>query len=79
MVPHSSSWVVNSRATFHATSNMRFFNTYKSGNFVVKMGFPRKCKVVGIGDLSVVTNMGHKLVLKKCKTCFKFEVEFDVC
>lgn len=62
---HGSSWAVDSRASFHDTSTRRLFTTYKSGFFgEVRMCNHEKCKVIGIGDMSVVINMGHTLTLR---------------
>lgn len=58
-------WVVELGVLFHEISNRRLFPSYKSRNFgVMKMSNYKKCMVVGIKDVNVVTNMGHTPVLK---------------
>lgn len=59
------SWVVDTGASFHAISHRDFFTTYESGDFgLVKMGNSGVSKMVGKGDVCIVTNVGHSLVLK---------------
>lgn len=40
---------------------------HPSHNFVVKRGNYGKCKALDIGDMSVVTNMSHTLVLENVR------------
>ena len=47
-------WVVDTAASYHATPNREFFNTYKVGDFrCVKMGNTASSNAVGIGDVSI--------------------------
>lgn len=58
-------WVVDSILSFYTTPHRRSFATYKGRNFdVVKMRNYGKSKVVGAGDVKVVTNLGNNLILK---------------
>ena len=59
------SWVIDSGASFHATPSRDFFTTYEANDLgVVKMGNNEVSKIVGKGDVHVVTNAGYKLMLK---------------
>ena len=59
------SWVVDSGASFHATTHSEFFTTYKAGDFgKVKMGNDSYCNISGIGDVLFETDLGNKLLLK---------------
>lgn len=58
-------WVVDTAASYHATSRKDFFTTYKAGDFgVVKMGNTSSCEIVGIGDIKIQTNIGSTMILK---------------
>ena len=59
------SWIVDSGVTFHVTPYEHFFSSYQSGDFGnVKMGNQVSSKIVGIGDITLITNTGCKLILK---------------
>lgn len=64
----SSSWTVESGASFYATQ-IGDSSLYISWGYfgVVKMGNHEKCKVVGIRDVSAVTNMSHILILRNVR------------
>ena len=63
-----SSWVVDSGATTHATSQRDLFSTYTSGSYgSVKMGNDGLAQVVGIGDICLETSIGTRLLLKGVK------------
>ena len=58
-------WIFDNGASFHATSEREFFSTYKEGDFgIVKMGNNSYSKILGIGDICLVTNLGCQLLLK---------------
>ena len=58
-------WIVDSGASFHATSHVEFFTTYKAGDFgKVKMGNDSYSNIAGIGDICLQTNVGYQLMLK---------------
>ncbi|KFK32108.1 hypothetical protein AALP_AA6G199700 [Arabis alpina] len=57
-----TSWVVDSGATTHATSQRDLFTTYS-----VKMGNDAIAKVAGIGDICLETSTGTRLLLKGVK------------
>ena len=60
-----SSWIVDSGASFHVTPHGSFFSSYQSGDFgTVQMGNQDRSKIVGIGNITLTTSTGCKLVLK---------------
>ena len=66
MADHSyTEWVIDTAASYHATSHRELFSSYNAGDFgTVRMGNSSYSKIVGIGDISIQTNVGNKLVLK---------------
>ncbi|CAH9132849.1 unnamed protein product [Cuscuta epithymum] len=59
-----SSWVVDSGATCHVTSQRDFYSSYTPGNFGnVRMGNNGLSKIVGIGDICLKFDTGIELVL----------------
>ncbi len=51
------SWVLNSGASFHATSHMDLFENYISGNFgKVYLGDDQACDITGKGDMKIQLN-----------------------
>ncbi|KAF7115099.1 hypothetical protein RHSIM_RhsimUnG0064500 [Rhododendron simsii] len=59
------SWVIDSGASFHVTSQRDFFASYIHGDFGhVRMGNEGVSKIVGMGDVCLETNTGCKLLLK---------------
>ncbi|KAF7129225.1 hypothetical protein RHSIM_Rhsim10G0050800 [Rhododendron simsii] len=59
------SWVIDSGASFHVTSQRDFFASYTHGDFGhVRMGNEGVSKIVGMGDVCLETNTGCKLLLK---------------
>lgn len=66
MADHScTEWVIDTAASYHATSDKELFSSYNAGDFgTVRMGNSSYSKIVGIGDISIQTKVGHKLVLK---------------
>ncbi|VVB04180.1 unnamed protein product [Arabis nemorensis] len=65
---HDTSWVVDSGATTHATSQRDFFTTYTPGSYgSVKMGNDAVAKVAGIGDICLETSVGTRVLLKGVK------------
>lgn len=60
--------MVDFGALLHVTLHRRSFTRYNGRNFdVVKMRNYYKSKVVGIGDVRVVTNLGRNLILKNVR------------
>ena len=60
-----SSWIVDSGASFHVTPHGSFFSSYQSGDFgTVQMGNQDMSKIVGIGNITLTTSTGRKLILK---------------
>lgn len=63
-----SYWIVDSGASFHFTPHGEFFSSYRNGDFgFVKMGNQVTSKIVGIGEISLITDTGCKLVLKEVR------------
>ncbi|KAM0004298.1 putative RNA-directed DNA polymerase [Helianthus debilis subsp. tardiflorus] len=63
-----SSWVVDSGATCHVTSQREFYSSYTPGDFgVVKMGNNGLSKIVGVGDVCLKFDTGMELVLHNVK------------
>ncbi len=51
------SWVLDSGASFHATSHMDLFENYISGNFgKVYLGDDQACDITGKGDVKIQLN-----------------------
>jgi hypothetical protein len=62
---NESTWVVDTAASFHITPHRDFFSSYTSGNFGwVRMGNEAKCKIVGMENIQLETNIGCKLILR---------------
>ncbi|KAK8973436.1 hypothetical protein V6N11_064680 [Hibiscus sabdariffa] len=60
-----TSWVIDIGASIHVTSRRDFFTSYTPGDFgVLKMGNDGLVLVTGMGDVSLVSNNGTKLILK---------------
>ena len=59
------SWVVDSGASFHLTPKRECFSSYTTGNYgYVRMGNDNECKIVGIGNVCLLTSIGCRLMLK---------------
>ncbi|KAE8683311.1 hypothetical protein F3Y22_tig00111210pilonHSYRG00079 [Hibiscus syriacus] len=60
-----SSWIYDYGASFHVTPHESFFSSYRSGDFgTVQIGNQDRSKIVGIGDIILMTSTGCKLILK---------------
>ncbi|KAJ9552680.1 hypothetical protein OSB04_016725 [Centaurea solstitialis] len=63
-----SSWVVDTGATCHVSSQRDFYSSYTPGNFGnVKMGNHGLSKIVGIGDVCLKFDTRMELVLRDVK------------
>ncbi|KAK8488402.1 hypothetical protein V6N12_012483 [Hibiscus sabdariffa] len=63
-----TSWVIDIGASIHVTSRRDFFTSYTPGDFgVLKMGNDGLVLVTSMGDVSLVSNNGTKLILKDDK------------
>lgn len=61
----SYSWVLHPRASFHATSCMKFLTNYQEGKFgKVSLGDNKSCEIVGKGDIILQLEGGGKWFLK---------------
>lgn len=61
-------WIVDTGASFHVTPHEGFFSSYQKGDFgKVKMGNHVTSKIVGIGEVILLTENGNKLVLKEVR------------
>ncbi|KAK8558827.1 hypothetical protein V6N12_042120 [Hibiscus sabdariffa] len=62
---NETSWVIDTCASIHVTSRRDFFTSYTPGDFgVLKMGNDELVSVTGMGDVSLASNNGTKLILK---------------
>ena len=65
LATQDTNWVIDFGASFHVTSRIDFFTSYKTGDFGnVRLGNSGVSKNVGIGDVFLETSIGNKLVLK---------------
>ena len=63
-----ASWVVDSGSSYHATPSRIFFTTYEPSDLgIVKMKNSDTSKIVGLGDVHIVTNMGYRMVFKNIR------------
>jgi hypothetical protein len=64
----SESWVVDSRASFHATPHRKHFLDYVQGDFgQVHLGDNKPCKIVGMGKVKIKQRNGNQWLLKEVK------------
>ena len=65
LVNNETTWVIDSGASFHLTPNRKCFSSYRDGDHgSVWMGNEGACRIVGIGDVWLMTSTGCKLLLK---------------
>ena len=65
LVGDESTWVVDSGASFHLTPDRKCPSVYRAGDHgFMKMGNEGACRIVGIGDVCLVTSTGCELVLR---------------
>ena len=65
VVSDETTWVVDSGASYHLTPDQKCFSSYKArDDGFVKMGNEGVCRLVGIGDVRLMTSTGCKLLLK---------------
>ncbi|KAL1217255.1 Retrovirus-related Pol polyprotein from transposon TNT 1-94 [Cardamine amara subsp. amara] len=72
---HTDSWILDTRCSFHMTSNKEWFETYEAGNFgTVKLADDRSCSIVGVGQIKfriddgvirTLTDVKHLPAVKK--------------
>ena len=61
-------WVVDSRASFHATPDRKHFHDYVQGNFgQVCLGDYKPCKIIGMGIVFIKQNNGSQWILKEVR------------
>ncbi len=61
----SNSWVIDSKASFHASSCSEAFTNYKEGKFGnVYLGDNKACEIVGKGDILLSIEGGTQLLLQ---------------
>jgi hypothetical protein len=64
----SESWVVDSRASFHATPHRKHFMDYVQGDFgQVHLGDDAPCKIVGMGKVKIKQRNGNQWLLKEVR------------
>jgi hypothetical protein len=61
----SDSWVVDSGASFHATSHKKHFIDYVQGDFGhAHLGDDAPCKIVGMGKVEIKKKNGNQWLMK---------------
>jgi hypothetical protein len=64
----SESWVVDSGASFHATSHRKHFLDYVQGDFgQVHLGDDAPCKIVGMRKVKIKQHNGNQWLLKEVR------------
>jgi hypothetical protein len=64
----SESWVVDSRASFHATPHRKHFLDCVQGDFgQVHLGDDAPCKIVGMGKVKIKQRNGNQWLLKEVR------------
>jgi len=59
------SWVEDSRASFHATPNRKYFKDYVLGDFgQVYLGDDEPCMIVGMAKVQIKLKNGNQWMLK---------------
>ena len=52
--------MVDSRASFYATPDKRYFHDYVQGDFgQVRLGYDKPCKIVGMGKVPIKKQNGN--------------------
>ena len=65
LVSDETTWVVDFGALYHLTPDRKCFALHKAGDHgFVKMGNEGACRIVGIGDVCLMTSTGCKMLLK---------------
>ena len=60
-----SSWVIDSGASSHLTPKKEYLSSYTSGDYgYVKMGNDGSCRIVGMGNVCLMTFIGCRMVLR---------------
>ena len=66
--------VVDSGALFHRTPDQKCFSSYTAGDHgCVRMGNEGTCRIVGIGDVGLMTPTGCKMLLKMSDMFHRFD------
>lgn len=61
-------WILDSGASFHATSNREYFLNYEKGNFgKVYLGDDEPCDIIGRGDVQISMPDGKQLRLQRVR------------
>ena len=61
-------WVVDSRASFHATPHRKHFHDYVQGDFgQVRLGDDKPCKIIGMGAVFIKQQNGNQWLLKELR------------
>jgi hypothetical protein len=62
------SLVLDSRASFHSTPHMKYFQDYVQGYFgQVYLGDDEPCKIVGMGKVQITLKNGNQWLLKEVR------------
>eukprot|EP00253_Pinus_taeda_P027437 PITA_27437 len=61
-------WVVDSMASFHATTNKKHFHDYVQGDFgQVRLGDDKPCKIIGVGTVFIKQQNVNQWLLKEVR------------
>lgn len=61
-------WIVNTTASYHVTSNLELFSTYKAGDFgMLEMYNTSYSKISGMKDICIEANLGYQMTLKNVR------------
>jgi hypothetical protein len=64
----NESWVVDSGASFHATSHRKYFQDYVQGDFgQAYLEDDEPCKIVGMGKVQIKKKNGNQWLLKEAR------------
>jgi hypothetical protein len=63
----TESWVVDSRASFHATPHRKYFQNYVQGDFRHVYLGDEPCQIVGMGEIQIKQKNGNQWLLKEVR------------
>ena len=62
---NESTCVVDSSVSFHLIPNRECFSSYTTGDYdYVKLGNDGACRIIGIGNICMLTSTSYKMMLK---------------
>ena len=64
----TESWVIYSRASFHATPDKKYFQDYVQGDFgQVYLGDDEPCQIIGMGKVQIKKKNVNQWLLKEVR------------